>query len=116
MFAVWGTDYDYITDECYKRPCCPECEEPIGLDDGVYRCFSCGKEVEVNDPEMLEWLERRSKVKIVMRDCPEHEYKGKKMGCGGKRCVETHMMRNPVTLEWQERGGVCTRCGRRWIV
>jgi len=107
MNAIWGTDYDYITDECYKRPCCPECEEPIGLDGDVYRCFSCGKEVEVNDSEMLEWLERRSKIKVVMRDCSK---------CGGKRCVEIYMMRNPVTLDWQERGGVCTRCGMKYII
>lgn len=27
--AIWGMDYDMHTGECYKCPCCPECEEPV---------------------------------------------------------------------------------------
>ena len=29
--AVWGTDYDGRTDQIYRRPCCGECKEPLGL-------------------------------------------------------------------------------------
>lgn len=56
MYAVWGEIYDFLLDESYKRPVCPECEEPIGKIEGKYRCFSCGKEVEI-DGKMKEWFE-----------------------------------------------------------
>jgi len=122
MKAVWGSDYDYIMDKCYPSPVCPECEEPIGKKkDGLYHCFSCGKVVEVVDADMKEWFAEREGEKVEMEDCFPSEVKKKngetvKMGCGGKKCVETHYIKNPVSKEWQTAYGTCTRCGMRFIV
>ena len=61
MKAIWWIDYDLHNDKTYNRPSCPECKVPIGMaDDGKYHCFSCGKVVEVDDPEMIEWFDERS--------------------------------------------------------
>lgn len=119
MEAVWFDDYDLHTDKLFKRPGCPECHEPIGMDEGGrYRCFSCNGEVEVKDDEMLNWFAARSEQKITMEDDPVITSKDGKhsSGCGGKKCVETHWVRNKVTLEWQVAYGQCKKCGMQFIV
>ena len=118
MKAKWIRDYDHISDKCYDRPGCPKCEAPVGKDeDEKYHCFSCGKEVEVTDPDMIRWLEERSEEKVEMEDCPEFTTtNGRTYGCGGKGCVETHYVRNHVTMEWQTAWGECKNCGARFIV
>lgn len=109
MKAIWGTDYDFIMDECYKCPVCPKCEEPIGkMKDGKYHCFSCGEVVEVVESDMKEYFAEREGEKVEMMDCV--------LGCGGRNCMETHYHKNPVSKEWQTAWGECTRCGRRFIV
>lgn len=111
MFAVWGEDYDFIMDDTFKCPVCPECEEPIGkMGDGKYHCFSCGKEVEIADEDIKGWFAEREGEKVEMEDC-----NGRK-GCGGKNCVETHYVKNPISKEWQQAWGECIRCGMRFIV
>ena len=108
MEAVWCMDYDYITDKCYNRPGCPECEVPIGkFDDDKYHCFSCGKEIEVKDENIIRWFEERENSKIEFEDCSS---------CHGKKCVETHYIKNKVTLEWQTAWGKCGNCGMQFIV
>ena len=120
--AIWGTDYDMHEDKCYKCPACPECREPVFLyEDNKYHCVSCGKVVEVKDPKMLKWFEEREGTKIEMEDCFSEEVELKngqkiKMGCGGKKCVEVHYRKNPVTLEWETMGGHCTKCDMKFIV
>ena len=119
MKAAWITDYDLHTDKCFKRPGCPECYAPIGKDsDGKYYCFSCGKDFEVEDPEMLKWFEERSETKIVMEDCPKITTKDGThiSGCGGKKCVRTLYRKNPVSLKWEVMRGACEQCGMRFIV
>ena len=118
--AVWATDYDYRTDTCFQRPCCPECKDPIFLrNGGKYKCINCGK-VVVPDSKMIKWMEERSETKVEIEDCPdfsvEHEGKKIKMGCGGKACVEAHYIRNEVTMEWQYAWSICRQCGMRTIV
>jgi hypothetical protein len=116
MKAIWGLDYDYRTDKCYKRPMCPECDAPILKDGDEYKCISCGQPAEV-EPFMIVWIENRNETKVTMEDC--HQFNlpdGGKIGCGGKACVETHYVRNPVTLEWQTAWGQCSKCGKRFIV
>lgn len=121
--AVWGNDYDWRTDKCYKAPLCPLCYAPFGkiADDNEYHCFSCGRIIEVNDPDMKKWIEDRKEKKVEMEDCFPNEVKMKdgetiKMGCGGKKCVKVTYHRNPVTLKWEQMGGQCTKCGMRFIV
>ena len=118
MKAIWELDYDYRTDKCYQRPMCPDCSVPIGKDeDGKYRCFGCGKEVAVDDPEMVQWFAKREETKIEMLDDPViTSLNGHTSGCGGKYCVETLFVRNHVTLEWQAARGECKNCGMRYIV
>ncbi len=122
MDAVWVSDYDMHEDKCYDCPGCPECKEPIGkYEDEQYRCFSCGKVVEVTDPEMQKWFFDRSGTKTEMEDCFPSEIKMKngeimRMGCGGKKCVEVHYYKNPVTLKWQVAGGHCTKCNMKFMV
>ena len=123
MKAIWGLDYDFREDKCYERPSCPECAEPIGKvgDDDNYYCYSCGKKVEVDDPKMLEWFKIRRETKVGITDCFPEKVEMKngeiiKLGCGGKQCVETHYMRNPITLKWQVMGGKCKNCGMEYIV
>ena len=119
MKAIWAMDYDFRQDKCFNRPSCPECQEPIiKREDGKYHCLCCGKEVDVKDPEMQEWLAIREEVKTEYEDC--HIIKDKDgnhiAGCGGEKCVETHYMRNPITLKWQVMGGKCKLCGSIFIV
>lgn len=110
MKAIWGMDYDHITDKCYDRPMCPKCDAPvIRFEDGNHRCLSCQRKVQVTDPDMLKWLADREETKVEMHDCLIS-------GCGGKACVETHFIRNHVTLEWQVSWGECKNCGMRFIV
>lgn len=123
MRAIWGEDYDFLLDSVYRCPVCPKCEEPIGkMKDGQYHCFSCGGVVEVWDADMKEWFEEREEEKVEMEDCLPDKVvctrggKEIKAGCGGKNCVETHYVKNPVSKEWQMAYGTCTRCGRRFIV
>ena len=107
MKAVWGMDYDHVTDKCYDRPMCPECDAPvIRFEDGKIRCVSCSEEASL-DADMLKWLADREGEKIEMKDC---------CGCGGKGCMETHYVKNDVTLEWQPAFGECVKCGMRFIV
>lgn len=125
MKAEWQTDYDFHEDKCFKRPCCPECCKeygdgvPIIKDGDIYRCINCGEEFDL-DPDMKEWIDKRSETKTEYADCPkvEFEHDGKKMsfGCGGKSCVEQHYIRNPITLEWRLAGSVCKNCKQRIIV
>lgn len=118
--AAWIMDYDYMTDKCYQRPGCAECQAPVGFepDDGQYRCFSCGKALDVSDPEMKQWFADRDGVKVEMQDCQkfEDEERGISFGCGGKGCVEAHYVRNPVTMKWRLAWSVCRECGQRTIV
>lgn len=120
MRAIWSEDYDFRTDSTFKRPCCPECCEPIGLDGSdKYRCFSCGEVVEVIDPEMLKWFGDRKEVKYEYQDClriPMDDDGKEFIGCGGKGTVKVMMVRNNVTLEWQSAQGKCERCGLVFIV
>ena len=117
MNAVWLTDYDWRTDKNYDCPCCPECQEPIWKhEDGQYRCLSCGEVISI-DEKMQEWFKAREETKTEYLDCPKITLdNGMSRGCNGKNCVETHYMRNPVTLEWQTCGGKCVICGYQFIV
>lgn len=112
MKAVWDNDYDYRTDSIYKRPCCPECREPIGLDGSdKYRCYNCGEVVEVTDPEMLKWFEDRKAVMYVNEDCPrrlKHR--------GSKGTMRVMYVKNNVTLKWQKACGKCQECGLSFMV
>ena len=107
MKAIWGVDYDHVTDTTYGRPCCPECEAPIGKEaSGEYRCFSCGRVVEVTDLVMLGWLKAREDKKVETGTC-----------CRCKNVtMDTVYVRNPVTLYWQAAMGECQTCGARFIV
>jgi hypothetical protein len=110
MKAIWDSDYDSRTDSIYKRPCCPKCREPIGLDGSdKYRCYSCGEVVEVTSPWMLKWFEDRSEIKYEYRDCP-------RLWCGGKGTMIVMYVRNNATLEWQTAQGKCKKCGMSFIV
>ena len=118
--AEWLTDYDMHNDKCFLRPQCPECYAPVheyGQDE--FRCISCHELIELDD-EMKEWVRKRAGEKVTMEDCPDYEieFDGKKhkMGCGGKKCVETHYIKNEITLEWQTAWGLCKNCGRAFIV
>ena len=117
MNAVWTIDYDYRTDKIYKAPGCPKCEEPIVKNGDIYRCFSCGRPVEVKDDDMKAWLAVREEIKTEMRDCPKINLRsGETIGCGCTHCVETRYTRNPVTLEWQPQAGKCDQCGLQYLV
>ena len=118
MEAVWIMDYDYHTDKTYNRPGCPECNEPIGKDDDrKYHCFSCGKVVDVDDPEMVEWFRIRDETRTEVGECHVFTCKdGSTYGCGCKDSYVTNYVRNPVTLEWQAAYGGCKNCGIRFIV
>ena len=113
MKAIWDSDYDSRTDSIYKRPCCPECREPIGLDGSEkYRCYNCGKVVEVTDPEMLKWFSERAEVKYEFQSCPR---------CITLTDIQKYTMRvkyvrNNATLEWQPVQGKCIECGMEFIV
>lgn len=108
MKAVWGIDYDYITDETFRRPMCPQCDAPVvkNTEDGSYGCVSCEEEIELDD-DMREWIDVRSEVKIEHEDC---------MLCGGKNTVETHYVRNRIDLGWIAAWGECKNCGSKFIV
>lgn len=117
MKPTWILDYDMHTDKCYNRPGCPECDAPVGkYEDGKYRCYSCGKEAEITDPDMIKWFQDREGEKVEYEDCPQYEIEGTIYGCGGKGTTETHYYKNPVTLKWQVGWGQCNRCGKRFIV
>ena len=111
--AIWGEDYDSRTDSIFKRPCCPECGEPILLFGDAYRCVSCGEEVEVNDEKMEKWFDDRSEVRYEQQDCPHipldpFDDEGKEfMGCGGKGTLRVMYVRTNATLEWQQVQGRC---------
>ena len=108
MNASWILDYDHITDKNYYRPGCPDCNAPVGMnEDGKYHCYSCGKTYEVTDPKMMDWLSVRSETKKEIGNC---------FHCNGKNCVHSMLVRNPVTLEWQNAWGECSECGMRYIV
>ncbi len=120
--AIWVKDYEWRIDAIFDCPGCPSCKEPVyRYSDDKYHCVSCGKIVRVDDPKMIEYFRIREERKNKYEDC--HIYEGKdingnpiKHGCGGIGTMEVHMMRNPVTLEWQPMGGHCIQCGMSWIV
>ena len=103
MLAAWILDYDHVTDTCYNRPGCPECQAPVGSD-GI--CFSCQKKYELDDA-MMVWLNATNEEKVEKGDC---------IKCGGKGTMEKHFIRNAVTLEWQTAYGHCDKCGMKFIV
>lgn len=106
--AIWGEGYDLRTDKAYKCPVCPDCQEEIArlALDGSYYCFNCWDKVEVDDPEMLEWLKQRAETKTEIEKC---------FKCGEMTC-ETRYRRNRATLEWEAAFGKCSKCGLRFIV
>ena len=109
MKAKWIQDYDMRTDRIYARPGCPKCDAPIGREeDGTYLCYSCGKEVKVDDADMLRWFALRRATRTELEDDA--------LGCGGKKCMETVYVRNPVTMKWQPAYGKCKQCGAKFIV
>ena len=109
LIAKWVLEYDMHTDKCFKMPGCPKCDAPIGkCEDGLYRCFSCGEEVFMEDPRMIKWMEKREDTKTEYEDCF--------LGCKGKNCVKVLYRRNPVTLKWQQAYGEGEKCGLHFIV
>jgi len=108
MKAIWGMEYDMHTDSIYHSPSCPKCEAPIFKEHERYLCISCGEEVEVDDPEMQEWLRVREETREITQDCM--------FGCGGKDTVHIQQTRNPITLKWQTMYGECEKCGMSFIV
>ena len=105
--AEWHIDYDMHTDKCFERPQCPECIAPIyEYEEDEFKCISCGEIMEL-DNDMIKWVRERAGTKIEMDDC---------FNCNGTKCVETHYVKNDVTLKWQTAWGVCKNCGRRFIV
>lgn len=109
--AIWVEDYDYKTDSIYTAVGCPYCEERLLKGDEGYYCPCCGNDIEVDDKDMIKWLEDREETKVELGEC--HKELG---GCGGKDTSETHYRRNPVTMKWEVAWGVCRQCGRRFIV
>lgn len=105
MKAEWITEYDFRTDSCYQCPGCPECQAPVGSLDGKIRCYSCGKEYELDD-DMKSWREKRQTTATEMQIC---------FRCS-KKSMKTVQVRNPVTLEWQVAYGKCLKCGAEFIV
>lgn len=103
--AVWITEYDFRTDSCYQCPGCPECQAPVGSLGGKIRCYSCGKEYEL-DNNMKSWTDKRQTTSTEMLICHK---------CG-KKSMKTVRIRNPVTLEWQVAYGKCIKCGAEFIV
>ena len=117
MTAIWGKDYDYITDSIYKRPVCPKCREPIYKEVDRYLCISCGEQVEVTDKEMLDWFGERKEIKFEMHDCPRIPFEnGEYIGCGSKGTLKVMYVKNNVTLEWQPAMSECSVCGLKSIV
>ena len=117
MKAIWDSDYDSRTDSIYKRPCCPECREPIYKEVDRYLYVSCGEVVEVTDPKMLKWFKKREEVKFEMHDCPRIPLEnGEYIGCGSKGTLKVMYVRNNVTLEWQPAMSECSVCGLKSIV
>lgn len=118
MNAIWYDDWDVHSDKIYKRPCCPECREPIGkLPSGEYRCYSCGEIVTVKDKKMKDWFKVREETKTELDDCHVLTHlDGWSHGCGGVKTLKVTYCRNPATLEWQAVTGECSACGLRWIV
>ena len=119
--AIWGSDYDLWHDKIYKRPCCPECNEPIGEFDDDYRCYACGKVVNVDDKDMKDWFGERSGTKTEYGDCEIHtgtDNNGHEftIGCGSKGTYKTVYVRDKITLEWRLAYGGCEKCGLRFIV
>ena len=116
MKAILGLDYDYKTDKCFKRPVCPDCDAPVlKFKTGEYKCISCRRIAEV-DEGMMKWLADREGEKVEYEDCPQFEVNGTVYGCGGKKTVETHYVKNNVTLKWETAWGQCNKCGKRFIV
>lgn len=117
MNAVWIDEYDFRCDKCYKAPGCPKCDAPLYKFGNDFKCVACGKALKVTDPDMKKWFTEREEVKTEFKDCPKIPLKdGRSMGCGGKKCVETHYRRNPVTLEWEVTDGRCMKCELSFIV
>ena len=115
--AVWGHDYDLHTDQIYKCPCCPKCMEEIYKDDsGEYRCYACGKVVDIDD-SMQEWFEAREGTKTEYIDCKKIKLRtGTIIGCGGEKTMKITYIKNKASLEWQFACGVCEKCGKQFIV
>lgn len=105
--AIWGTEYDYKSDECYSCPMCPDCMAPIFKDDEneKYRCISCGSEMEV-DREMKNWIDLREGTKEEITTC---------MKCG-EETMHIYYYKNHNTTKWETGSGCCEKCGMRFIV
>lgn len=109
--AMWGTDYDYHTDKCFKRPLCPCCVDlvPVYRRDknrpNVAECISCSTEFEL-DEDMQKWLEPREEIKEETEQCFNCE----------QHTMIVYYIRNEVTLEWKTVYGNCENCGTRFIV
>ena len=101
--VVWGIDYDFRKDKCFRRPMHKECFAPVVLDEGKYICIGCGQEMEL-EQDMVEWILDRSYSKVEKSECM----------CGGE--VEKHFMKNPITLEWQLCFSECKKCGMKIMV
>ena len=101
--VVWEIDYDFRKDKCFRRPMHKECDLPVVLDEGKYICIGCGQEMKL-EPDMIEWISNRAGIKVEHSECM----------CGG--VLESHYMKNPLTLEWQLCGRECKNCGLKIIV
>lgn len=107
--AKWIIDYDFRQDKRFRSPGCPDCEETCYLfEDGQYRCLMCGDVLDL-DKRMIKWMNKRLETKTKMIDCNI-------LGCGGKKCVEAHYRRNPITLKWEFMSCVCKNCGLKMLV
>ena len=102
-----GTEYDSHTDTCYNMPVCPECGNPLFIEEE-----DVGKVVECGICHTRLTVPEEGWIRKYINDFTGQRIEEMPCGCGGTMKI----MRVKYNGNWVTAGGQCEKCGMRFIV
>lgn len=98
----WQSEYDYRKDDCYERPVCPLCTQP--LFDDFEQCPNCGLRFKQTE-QLKKYIKDNIGSKVEYSTC---------LWCGGEDTMRHYLYKHRG--KWVVGHGNCIKCKASFIV